>query len=101
MAGRDGAKAGLIMPANPRPTQAYRQETYRGHAEDEAWIVDRHARARTPLRTFRHAARSYEWTRLEPGTTSMKLYAKGIGIVKERNVAGGSEDLAIVSVRRR
>jgi hypothetical protein len=38
-AGVRGAVAGLIMPANPRPTNAYRQELSAGHAEDQAWIV--------------------------------------------------------------
>src|SRR3954452_24924310 len=38
-AGVSGAGAGLIMPANPHATQAYRQEFWRGHAEDQAWIV--------------------------------------------------------------
>src|SRR5436190_1357662 len=33
-AGVDGAKAGIIMKARPRFGVAYRQEYYRGHAED-------------------------------------------------------------------
>ncbi len=99
LAGRDGARAGVIMPANPHPTQAYRQEFYPGHAEDQAWIVANSVRVRTPLRTFTRAVRTFEWTRLEPDVVSAKFYARGVGIVKELDVAGGNEMFHVVSVR--
>ncbi|MFC4786441.1 hypothetical protein ACT8ZV_18335 [Nocardioides sp. MAHUQ-72] len=99
-AGVDGARAGLIMRADPHPTDAYRQELYRGHAEDQAWIVQRNVSARTPLRHFRHALRSMEWSRLEPHVMSQKLYARGIGIVAEKDLSGGHETFHVVSVQR-
>ncbi len=99
-AGRAGARAGMVMPAHPHATQAFRQEFYRGHAEDQAWIVGNSTRTRTPLRTFRHVVRSFEWTRLEPGVLSLKLYAPGVGIVKERDMSGGSETFQVVAVHR-
>jgi hypothetical protein len=100
-AGVDGARAGLVMPAGPRPTDAYRQEFYLGHAEDQAWITQRHASTSVPLGTFHEVVRSFEWTRLEKGVVSLKLYARGLGIVRERDLAGGSESFVLVAVRRR
>lgn len=97
-AGRDGAVAGTIMPANPHPTDAYRQEFLRGHAEDQAWIVQSHAKITTTYRHFDQVVRSFEWTRLEPGVVSLKLYAPGFGIVKEKDVAGGNEKFVLISV---
>jgi hypothetical protein len=97
-AGVHGARAGLIMPAHPRPTDAYRQEFLKGHAEDQAWIVSRDEHVTVPVGTFHRVVRSYEWTRLEPGVVSLKLYARGVGIVKERDVAGGNETYSVVSV---
>ncbi len=97
-AGVDGAVAGMIMPADPRPTDAYRQEFRRGHAEDQAWIVQRNAKVRVPKGTLRHVVRSFEWTRLEPHVISAKFYAPGLGIVKEHDVAGGNETFVLVSV---
>ena len=38
-AGVEGAQAGVIMPAHPRQGLAYRQEYYKGEAEDRAQIV--------------------------------------------------------------
>jgi hypothetical protein len=97
-AGVKGAVAGLIMPANPGPTDAYRQELFKGHAEDQAWIVARHQVARVPFRRVGEVVRSYEWTRLEPGVVSLKLYGPGLGIIREKDVAGGDELLELVKV---
>jgi hypothetical protein len=97
-AGVNGAVAGTIMPANPHPTDAYRQEFYAGHAEDQAWIVQRTAHVSVPHRHLDHVVRSFEWTRLEPDVLSLKFYARGLGIVLERDVAGGSEIFRLVSV---
>ncbi len=100
-AGEHGARRGIIMPADPRPTDAYRQEFRSGHAEDQAWIVQRGFTTKVPYGTVRHAVRSFEWTRLEPGVVSEKVYGPGLGIVKERDVAGGHERFSLVSVTRR
>ena len=100
-AGVDGAVAGIIMPANPKPTDAYRQEFLSGHAEDQAWIVGRHGQLRTPVGRLRNVVRSYEWTRLEPNVVSLKLYAPHFGIVVERDVTGGEESLKLVAVKHR
>jgi hypothetical protein len=97
-AGVDGARAGLIMPADPKATDAYRQEFLRGQAEDQAWIVGFKPSLRTPLRHFHHVLRTFEWSRLEPGVVSTKLYARGVGIAAEKDVAGGTERFAVVAV---
>jgi hypothetical protein len=97
-AGRHGAVVGMVMPADPGPTDAYRQEFWRGHAEDQGWIVDRDGHTTVPAGSYNHVLRGFEWTRLEPGVVSMKLYAPGIGIVKEKDVAGGDEVFTLVSV---
>jgi hypothetical protein len=97
-AGVRGAVAGTIMPADPRPTDAYRQEFYRGHAEDQAWIVQRNASTTVPYGTLHHLVRSFEWTRLEKKVLSLKLYAPGLGIVRENDMSGGNESFVLVSV---
>jgi hypothetical protein len=89
------------MPAHPRAALAYRQELDRGNAEDQAWIVQRGAHTRTPYGTFGRAVRSFEWTRLEPGVVSEKYYAPHIGIVRERDLSGGSESFVLTGVSHR
>jgi len=97
-AGVNGAVAGLIMPVDPKPTDAYRQEFYAGHAEDQAWIVQASAVVTVPLGRFHRVVRSFEWTRLEPRVVSVKFYAPGLGIVREQDVAGGNEFFELVAV---
>jgi hypothetical protein len=97
-AGVNGAVAGIIMPANPMPTDAYRQEFYKGHAEDQGWIVSRHEAVNVPYGHIEQVVRSYEWTRLEPGVVSVKFYGPGLGIVREKDVSGGTEELELVRV---
>lgn len=100
LAGVKGGEAGLIMPANPRPTDAYRQEFWRGHAEDQAWIVQNNATVKVPLGTYDHVVRSYEWSRLEKSNVSVKFYARGLGTISEHDVAGGTETFNLVSATR-
>jgi hypothetical protein len=97
-AGVDGAVAGTIMPADPSPTDAFRQELQRGEAEDQAWVVQRGVSTTTPYGTLHDVVRTFEWSRLEKDVVSEKLYAPGIGIVRERDVAGGDETFVLVSV---
>jgi hypothetical protein len=99
-AGRDGAVAGRIMPAHPRVTDAYRQEYLRGSAEDQAWVVQRRAHVHTPALTTRSGLRTLEWSRLEPGVVSEKVYVRGRGVVAERDLAGGSERFVLVRFTR-
>jgi hypothetical protein len=99
-AGVDGARPGKIMPADPRPTLAYRQEYQRGVAEDQAWIVQRGMRRTVPAGRYRQVVRSLEWSRLEPGVVSQKFYAPGVGIIAEKDVAGGHETFVLTSVHQ-
>jgi hypothetical protein len=99
-AGGDGAVAGIIMPAHPRPSEAARMEFSKGEAEDQAWVVQRLPYVRTPGGRRVHVVRTLEWSRLEPEVVSMKFYARGLGIVEERDIAAGSEHFWVVSATR-
>jgi len=99
-AGVHGAVAGKIMPHDPRVTDAYRQEYQRGSAEDQAWIVQRGFSVAVAYGRVRHAVRSLEWSRLEKGVVSVKMYGPHLGVVRERDLSGGSESFQLVSVHR-
>ncbi|MEA2449945.1 MAG: hypothetical protein QOG63_1877 [Thermoleophilaceae bacterium] len=100
--GKNGARPGIFMPAHPRVGQSFRQEYLRGHAEDHFRIQSLHASVSVPYGSYSGSAmRTREWTPLEPGVVDRKLYARGIGTVKELTVKGGSERLELVSVAHR
>jgi hypothetical protein len=95
-AGVDGAEAGIIMPAHPKVGQSFRQEYWKGKAEDHFAIESMSARASTPYVSSRHAMRTREWSPLEPGTVERKLYVRGVGLVDDLG-----DNLVLVSVTRR
>jgi len=99
-AGVKGAKAGIIMEGKPRLGDTYRQEYYKGHAEDLVRVLRTGVSVSTPYRSFRGTLETRDWSPLEPGVVERKYYARGIGEVKSFLVKGGAERMALVSVQR-
>ena len=97
-AGVHDAEPGLVMEANPQIPDSYRQEFLAGQAEDTAWIVDRGGSTTVPYGTVRNVLTTLEATRLESGAYDQKLYAPGIGIVREQALTGSPEFAELVSV---
>jgi hypothetical protein len=96
-AGVNGARPGIFMPAHPHVGQSFRQEFYKGHAEDHFQIIGIQATV-TPPRA-RATLLTKEWTPLEPGVIDHKRYVRGIGTVAEQTIKGGSERAELISVR--
>src|SRR5215203_4430719 len=86
-AGVDGAKPGIIMQADPKVGQAYRQEYYKGEAEDMARLLSLNESVKVQYGSFDHVLETKEWTPLEPSYAEHKYYAPGVGQVD----GGGSE----------
>ena len=98
-AGVDGAQAGIAMPAHPRIGMRYRQEHYKGHAEDRAKIVSLNERVRVPLRRYRHTLMTLETSPLEPDVLAVKFYARGVGQVLAVDLSGGRDREELIRVR--
>jgi hypothetical protein len=96
-AGKDGAQGGVIMPARPRPGLKYRQEYYKGHAEDRAQIISRRMQAEVPFGHFRRVLMTGETNPLEPKVLEFKFYARGVGPVLSVSVSGGSDREELLS----
>jgi hypothetical protein len=99
-AGVDGAEAGVIMPAHPRPGLRYRQEYYKGHAEDRARVVSRREQAGVPFGHFRGVLMTREDNPLEPRALEFKFYARGVGPVLAVSVSGGGDRDELVRFTR-
>lgn len=97
-AGVDGAEPGVFMQARPQIDRRFRQEWFRGEAEDTFKAIDLSARVKVPYGSFRHALQTEETTRLEPEVVDNKYYVEGIGEVVETSVAGPIEKLVLVDV---
>jgi hypothetical protein len=99
-AGVNGARAGIAMPARPRPGLQYRQEYYAGHAEDHARVLSLDDQAEVPAGHYKRVLLTKEWTPLEPDILEYKLYARGVGVVLEATVSGGRDLEQLVSFHR-
>jgi hypothetical protein len=96
-AGVDGAEAGLAMPAHPRVGDGYAQEHLAGAAEDQAEVLALDETREVPAGTFGGLLQTEDTTPLEPGLVEWKFYARGLGIVEERDIAAGDEHVWVVS----
>jgi hypothetical protein len=96
-AGVDGALAGIIMPADPQVGMTYREEYYKGHAEDAASIIGTDALAKVPYGRFEGCVQTRNFSGIEPDVIEEKLYAEGVGVVLEITVSGGSDRAELLS----
>lgn len=86
-----GAKPGIVMEANPKIGDSYRQEYYRGEAEDMAEILSLDEFVTVTYGSFNNCLKTKEYTLLEPGVVENKYYASGVGNIPTVTVKGGSE----------
>ncbi len=89
IAGEDGAKPGIIMPAAPEIGDIYRQEFLLAEAEDGGEILALDVTVTVPAGTFHNCIQTADFTPLEPDTLEFKFYAAGIGVVKEVDTESG------------
>jgi hypothetical protein len=101
-AGVDGAQAGVIMPARPKPGMRYRQEYYAGEAEDRAEVMSLREQVEVPLGHFRsgRVLMTRDLNPLEPKVLEYKFYARGIGPVLAVGVSGGNDREELVRYTR-
>ena len=100
LSGRDGAEAGIFMAADPLLGQSFRQEYYKGQAEDHFRILSLSEQVKTPGATSDQAMLTMEWTPLEPNVVDHKYYVQGIGTVLEQTAKGPLERNTLVSVHK-
>jgi hypothetical protein len=97
-AGVHGARAGIFMPATPRAGRTLKQEDAKNVAEDCSRTLRVGASVRTPFVSSRRALETEEYSLLERGVLDHKFYVRGVGLVKEQTVKGGTDVLELVSV---
>jgi hypothetical protein len=97
-AGVDDAEPGIFIPADPQPGQSYRQEYYKGHAEDQFKVLALSSSVTVPAGSYQPALLTEETTPLEPGVVDHKYYVRGVGNVKEVTARGPRELAALTSV---
>ncbi len=88
-AGKNGAQAGIIMLAHPRPGREYAQEIAPRVAEDRARVMSRSKTVSVPFGRFSRCVQTLETTPLDPAARDYKYYARGVGLVLSVSADGG------------
>jgi hypothetical protein len=97
--GVDGAQAGVIMPADPEPGLAYRQEYYEGEAEDRAEILSLDEKVEVSAGYYPHTLMTKDLVPTEPKVSEHKFYAEGVGPVLTLDTSGGTGREELLSFR--
>lgn len=97
-AGVNGAQPGILIEGESQVGDVYRQEYFRGEAEDMAEVLALDESVSVEYGSFENCLKTREWTPLEPGVEENKYYAPGIGFIQEVMTQGGSERLELVDI---
>ncbi|GAA1059172.1 hypothetical protein [Agromyces bracchium] len=98
-AGVDGAEAGVLLPGDPQPGQAYRQEYFAGEAEDEGEVLRTGELAEAPYGAFDDVLVTRDTTPLDPDVVEYKFYARAVGPLLALDISGGAGREELVEVR--
>jgi hypothetical protein len=82
LAGENGAKFGLMIPAKARVGDKFFQEIAPKVALDAVEVVSVDETVKTPAGAFQHCVHLRETTPLDPDV-SHKYYARGVGLIKD------------------
>ena len=85
-AGEIGFRPGLMMPGMALIGAAYYQEFAPGTAMDRARIISLDSVLETPAGRFERCLVTEESSPLEPGSHEFKIYAPGIGLIKDESL---------------
>jgi hypothetical protein len=98
-AGVNGAKPGLVMLNEPMVGLTYRQEYYKGQAEDMGTVIALNRTVRTAAGTFRGCLQTRDWSLIDNTVNEYKYYCPQVGFLAfEEAAPGGGNSSQLVSV---
>ncbi len=83
LSGIKGAKYGVMVPGQPAVGQKFYQENAVGVAQDHAEILSVTESIATKAGAFKNCIKTEETSPLESGHKEYKVYAPGVGLVKD------------------
>ena len=92
LAGKDCAKPGIWIKANPKVGDSYLQEYLKGVAEDTSDIVSVNETVTIKMGKFTDCVKTFDWTPLEDTSLEYKYYCpKAGGLVASEHLEEGSD----------
>ncbi len=95
-----GAKPGISIKAKHVLGDSYRREYLKGKAEDMAKVVATDQTVTTGLGTFWNCTKTYDWSPLDPGSSTYNYYCPEVGgLVLVENLTTGDR-VELIKVER-
>jgi len=98
-AGVNGAKPGIVMLNEPIVGLTYRQEYYKGEAEDMGTVIALNRTVSTAAGTFRGCLQTRDWSLIDKTVNEYKYYCPQVGFLAFEEAAPRGGDVSqLVSV---
>ncbi|MEK7595025.1 MAG: hypothetical protein AAB443_00330 [Patescibacteria group bacterium] len=99
LAGVDGAEPGLWIKAEHVKGDSYKQEYYKGKAEDMRDVISTSEPLKIKMGSYTNCVKMYDWTPLDKDAREYKYYCAELGaMVLETNFTGG-ERIELVGIK--
>ena len=98
--GVNGAMPGIVMPAKLKVGVPYRQEYYKGEAEDMAEVLSLSETVKVPYGSFDNCIKTKDWTPLSPGVVEYKYYSSTTGGVVLETEKGNTTRVELVDINK-
>lgn len=93
------AEPGIILPADPRQGDCYKQEYYEDEAEDAGRVLKVNETCEYPDGIESEECMVMkEWTPLEPGNVEHKLYYPGVGLVHIKELKEKTVEVELIDI---
>ncbi len=99
-AGVNGAKPGIIMEADPKVRDTYRQEYYQGEAEDMADVASLGDTVTIPFGTFTKCLKTRDWSKIDPKLNEYKYYCPDAGNLALEVAIDSGEKVELINVEK-
>ena len=98
-AGSNGAMPGIIMKAEPQLGESYRQEYYKGEAEDMVEVVSLNESVVVPHGSFEGCIKTKDWSPLGPDVVEYKYYSPLTGSVVLKTDADNKTRVELINIK--
>jgi hypothetical protein len=99
-AGKDGALPGIMIPAQPKVGQKYRQEYKRGEAEDNGEVLATSNMVEVKAGRYEGSLVTMDTSTIEPDVVEFKFYAPNVGPLLALDVSGGAAREELVKIEK-
>jgi hypothetical protein len=99
-AGKDGALPGIMIPAQPKVGQKYRQEYKKGEAEDNGEVLATSNMVEVKAGRYEGSLVTLDTSTIEPDVVEFKFYAPNVGPLLALDVSGGAAREELVKIEK-